>query len=190
MKLIVGLGNPGKAYQETRHNVGFRVLDVFAKAHRLVFSEKKAKAEIARGCWRATSGKIDFLLAKPQTFMNLSGQSVQALLAIYDLSSTEITLVFDDLDLDCGRIRLREKGGSGGHRGVTSVIERLGSQEFNRLKVGIGRDPLRDTSDYVLSPFRQDEKDQIKAGIDKAAAALPFFIEGRLVEAMNRFHGS
>jgi len=189
MKLLVGLGNPGAVYRNTRHNVGFQVLDAFAKAHHLSFSEKRGKARIARGSWSAPDGKIDLYLAKPQTYMNLSGQSVQALLSIYGISSAEVILIYDDLDLDCGRIRLREKGGSGGHRGVASVIECLGSQEFSRIKVGIGRDHSRDVADYVLSPFHADERELMRSGIAQALEALPFLIEGRMPEAMNRFHG-
>jgi len=188
VKLVVGLGNPGSTYQKTRHNVGFQVLDAFARAHGLSFAEKKAKAKIARGAWPAPEGKLHFLLAKPQTYMNLSGQSVQALLTTYKISIRNVILIFDDLDLDCGRIRLKRQGGSGGHRGVASVIERTGSQDFSRIKVGIGRNPLQDVVAYVLSPFEPEEEEHIRFGIDQAAQAIPYLLEGRMSEAMNHFH--
>lgn len=188
MKLIVGLGNPGKEYEETKHNIGFWVIDAFAGRHHVSLSEKKGGARIGRGRWDSVQEAIDFLLIKPQLFMNRSGRSVHTILDLFHISPSDIIVIFDDLDLACGRIRLRSKGGSGGHRGVGSVIEEIGTDQFIRLKIGIGRDPQCDPSDYVLSPFRPDDKKLALDGVEKAAALLPLLLEGRLTEAMNQYH--
>jgi len=188
LKLIVGLGNPGKEYEETRHNIGFRVIDAFAEHHHLSLSEKKRGVHFGRGRWRSADEEIDFLLLKPMTYMNRSGHSVRVMLNYFPLSATDIIVIFDDLDLPCGRIRLRSKGGSGGHRGLASVIEAVGTDQFIRLRIGIGRDPHSDPADYVLSPFPPDDKKLVLNGLEKAVALLPLLLEGRLTEAMNQYH--
>ena len=188
MKLIVGLGNPGSEYEETKHNVGFWVADAFGEAHRISLSIKKAEARIGRGSWKGAAGEVDFVLAKPQTFMNLSGRSVQGLLRTFDLSPSEMIVVYDDLDLECGRIRLRTKGGAGGHRGVASIIGAIGTDQFVRLRIGIGRSPGQDAADYVLSPFKGEDKKRIREAVEKGVALLPLLLEGRITEAMNQYH--
>ncbi|MFQ5542894.1 MAG: aminoacyl-tRNA hydrolase [Nitrospiria bacterium] len=185
MKLVVGLGNPGTAYEETRHNIGFWFLDAFARNHRIFFRGKKGGSIIGRGHCSSPSGKIDFILAKPQTYMNCSGRAVRSLLTYNHISVSDLILVFDDLDLDCGRIRIRRKGRPGGHRGVASVIESVGTDQFARIKIGIGRDPQEAVVDYVLSPFREDEKKSVLKAIEKGVALLPLLLEGQVTEAMN-----
>ncbi len=188
MKLIVGLGNPGPEYEETKHNVGFWLIDSFAKRHGISLSEKKGEARVGQGRLSAPSGKIDLVLVKPQTFMNRSGRSVQSHLHSFGLSPSEMIVVYDDLDLPCGRIRIRTKGGAGGHRGVASIIDAIGTNEFIRLRIGIGRDPSQDPADYVLTPFGAEALKQVEESIDKGVEALPFLLEGRITEAMNRYH--
>ncbi|MFQ5596426.1 MAG: aminoacyl-tRNA hydrolase [Nitrospiria bacterium] len=188
MKLVVGLGNPGRAYEQTRHNVGFWVLDAFALQHQISFSKKKGEAQTGRGVWPGTEEAIDFLLAKPQTFMNRSGHSVQALLSYYKIPLSELILVYDDLDLDIGRIRLKKMGRAGGHRGVASVIQALGSDQFVRIKIGIGRDPRIDATNYVLSPFSSDEKKKVLEAVDKGSTLLPLLLEGAISKAMNLYN--
>lgn len=188
MKLIVGLGNPGSEYEETKHNVGFWVVDAFGEAHEVSLSIKKAEARIGRGSWKGSSGEVDFILAKPQTFMNLSGRSVQGLLRLFGVAPSEMIVVYDDLDLECGRIRLRTKGGAGGHRGVASIIEAVGSDQFLRLRIGIGKNPRQDAADYVLSPFKAEDKKLILEAVEKGVVLLPLLLEGRITEAMNQYH--
>lgn len=188
MKLVVGLGNPGSEYEETKHNVGFWVVDAFAYAQHLSFSLKKGDAHTSRGVWRGAEGDVDFLLVKPQTFMNRSGRSVRALLHFYEIPLSDLILIYDDLDLNVGRIRIKKQGGSGGHRGVASVIQEVGSEQFIRLKIGIGKDCRIEASDYVLSPFRQADKKNILEAVEQGASLLPLLLEGKLTEAMNRFN--
>ncbi len=186
--MIVGLGNPGPEYEETKHNVGFWLVDSFTKRLGISLSEKKGEARVGRGGLATPSGEIDFVLVKPQTFMNRSGRSVQSLLQFFDVSPSEMIVAYDDLDLPCGRIRIRAKGGAGGHRGVASIIDAIGTDEFIRLRIGIGRDPNQDPADYVLTPFRSEELKQVEESIEKGIEALPFLLEGRITEAMNRYH--
>lgn len=188
MKLIVGLGNPGPEYEATKHNVGFWVIDAFAGTHRIALSEKKGEAKIGQGELSLPSGRTSFLLAKPQTFMNRSGRSVQRLLALFDISLPDLIVVYDDLDLECGRVRLKTKGRAGGHRGVASIIQTIGSDEFIRIKIGIGRDPRQDPAEYVLTPFPRDDKKRVLEGVEKGVELLPLLLEGRISEAMNRYH--
>jgi PTH1 family peptidyl-tRNA hydrolase len=188
MKLVVGLGNPGSEYEETKHNVGFWAVDAFGEAHRVPLSIKKAEARIGRGIWKGSSGEVDFILAKPQTFMNLSGRSVQGLLRTLGISPSELIVIYDDLDLECGRIRLRSQGGAGGHRGVASIIEAVGSDRFVRLRIGIGRNPRQDAAEYVLSPFKSEDKKRILEAVEKGVALLPLLLEDRITEAMNQYH--
>lgn len=190
MKLVVGLGNPGLAYADTKHNVGFWVLDAFARECHLRFSAKKGEALICRGTYDAPDGGIDFLLLKPQTFMNLSGQAVASLLRYYKIPLSELVLIYDDLDLEPGRLRIKKQGGAGGHRGVASVIENLGSKQFLRLKIGIGHDPGIETADYVLSRFRSEDKKKVLEALQTALQALPLLLEGNVLEAMNRFNAA
>jgi len=188
VKMIVGLGNPGPEYEETKHNVGFWLVDSFAARHTISLSEKRGQARLGQGRLRLPSGEIDLLLVQPQTYMNRSGRSVQSLLHLFGISPSEMIVVYDDLDLPCGRIRIRAKGSAGGHRGVASIIAAVGTDAFIRLRIGIGRDPSQDPADYVLTPFRPEELKQVEESIDKGVEALPLLLEGRITEAMNRFH--
>src|SRR5438552_1736530 len=148
--LIVGLGNPGREYEKTRHNVGFRFVDALAAAHGMTFSKKQSKALVADG----TIGDHKVLLAKPQTYMNLSGEAVRGLMDFYKIPLSNLLVVSDDLDIPAGTLRIREKGGAGGQKGLKSIIEHLGTPEFARMRVGIGRPPGRmDPAAYVLQDF-------------------------------------
>jgi len=185
--LIAGLGNPGREYRQNRHNVGFMVLDRLAARLGLSFSRLESKALLTKG---EHSGRR-LLLAKPQTYMNLSGQAVGALLRYYKVPLENLLVIYDDVDLPLGTLRLRPGGGSSGQKGMASIIERLGSQDFPRLRVGIGRPPGRQqAADYVLEDFTGQEVALLSEILDRAAeAVLTFTVEG-LTTAMNRFNGS
>lgn len=185
--LIVGLGNPGRDYAFNRHNVGFMAVSRFAAAHKVAFTRKQGKSLV-------TSLKLDekqIVLAKPQTFMNLSGEAVQSLLKFYDIGLDNLLVCYDDLDLPVGAIRLRPEGGAGGQNGVKSIIERLGTQKFPRLRLGIGRPPGRmDPAAYVLQDFKQADGEIMDITLDKAVLAIETFIKDGLTTAMNKFNGT
>jgi PTH1 family peptidyl-tRNA hydrolase len=184
--LIVGLGNPGREYRETRHNVGFMLLDRLAVKINARFTRMQSRALVANTI--VDGSKV--ILAKPQTFMNLSGQSVQGLIHFYKLTLSNILVVHDDLDLPPGTIRLRPDGGSAGQKGMNSVLERLGTDEFPRLRLGIGRPPGRMTApDYVLQNFSQGEMTVISETLDRAVEAVLTFVNEGLDIAMNKFNG-
>jgi PTH1 family peptidyl-tRNA hydrolase len=184
--LIVGLGNPGRDYQHNRHNLGFMLLDRMAERLGVTFSRLQFKALIGKGNYAGQR----IILAKPQTFMNLSGQALQGLLHFYKLPLAQLLVAHDDLDLPFGTIRIRAEGGAGGQKGMLSLIERLGTQEFPRLRLGIDRPPGRmDPADYVLQDFSPSEQDKLAELLDRAEeAALTFVAEG-LNAAMNKFNG-
>jgi PTH1 family peptidyl-tRNA hydrolase len=184
--LIVGLGNPGRDYRENRHNTGFMVVDRLAVKLEARFTRLQSKALIAPAAYQ--DRKI--ILAKPQTFMNLSGQAVQGLVHFYRLPLTNLLVVHDDLDLPTGTIRIRPDGGPGGQKGMASVIERLGTDEFPRLRLGIGRPPGQmEAPDYVLQDFTQAELALMSDTLGSAVeAALTFVVEG-LEAAMNKYNG-
>ena len=177
MKIVVGLGNPGKQYVKTRHNIGFRVLDQIASQYKMTFIENlKFKAEIATGVYHDQ----DVVLVKPHTFMNRSGETVAALLHWYKASALDLLVVHDDLDIAFGSMRFREKGSSGGHNGLESMITSLGFDTFSRLKIGIGRPPEKiEPAAYVLMPFSRDEEKELAPMIEKAAARIEEFIRKR-----------
>jgi PTH1 family peptidyl-tRNA hydrolase len=183
--LLVGLGNPGREYANTRHNAGFQVINQLAEQHGLGFSRKHNNALIAAGHVANTR----FVLAKPQTWMNESGRAVAALARFYKVGPQRILVIYDDLDLPVGAIRLRPEGGSGGHKGIKSIIEKLGTQDFPRLRVGIGRPPGRmDPVDYVLQPFSRDEMDIIEEARQRAVEAIQVFLKDGMAAAMNVFN--
>ena len=184
--LVVGLGNPGSDYARHRHNVGFQVLDALARAHGLAFSrEKLARAHTAGG----RIGGRSVLLAKPQTFMNRSGQAVGRLARWNKIPPQQILVVYDELDLPLGRLRLRPEGSAGGHNGMRSIIEALGSQAFPRLRVGIDRPPGQmDPAAYVLHPFSKEESEIVALVIDQAVAAVEAWLQDGIVAAMDRFN--
>ena len=166
IKLVVGLGNPGKEYEKTRHNVGWWVLDELAQ--RLGFSFDREKFKGAYGEARVNGQKVLFL--KPLTYMNRSGESVSQFVRFFKLKPSEVLLIYDDLDLPVGKVRVRAKGSSGGHRGVQSVIDSLGTDEIPRVKVGIGRPATKEeVVDYVLSPFGEGELPTVEEAVKRAA---------------------
>ncbi len=185
--LIVGLGNPGREYRENRHNIGFMVVDRLSVKLNAHFTRLQSKALVAS----ATYSERKIILAKPQTFMNLSGQSVQGLVHFYKLPLTNILIAHDDLDLPPGTIRIRPDGGSAGQKGMTSIIERLGTDEFARLRLGIGRPPGQmQAPDYVLQDFSNADLKIIAETLNRAVdAALEFVVNG-LDAAMNKYNGT
>jgi PTH1 family peptidyl-tRNA hydrolase len=183
-RLIVGLGNPGRQYADNRHNVGFQCLDRLAKAWGLSLSRRKHKALLAQG---EIVGQRA-VLAKPQTFMNLSGEAVKRLARFYQVPPENILVIYDDLDLPLGRIRLRPEGGSGGHKGMKSIIQHLGSNGFARLRVGIGRPTHGDPVDYVLSDFTSDEWTVIEEVYERVVSAVELWLAKGIAAAMNRYN--
>jgi PTH1 family peptidyl-tRNA hydrolase len=188
LALVVGLGNPGDEYALHRHNIGFQIVDALAQAHGLAFARQKgAKAQVAEG-------QIDgqpVLLAKPQTFMNASGQTVGRLRRRAEIPLENLLVVYDDLDLELGRLRLRPEGGSGGHKGMRSIIQVLGGQSFPRLRVGIDRPPGRmDPADYVLRPFDRAQKPLVAIATQRAVAAIECWLAAGIVAAMDEFNRS
>jgi len=192
MKLIVGLGNPGKLYANNRHNVGFKCLDLFAREQGISLNQRKGRSQSGMG--EVAGGKV--VLAKPKTFMNLSGEAVAALVHRYKLSPEDILVVYDDLDLPLGKIRIREKGSSGGHKGLKSIIAHLGTQDFPRIRVGIaplesdaGNPPEKvDAVEHVLSDFTDREKAVIKEVYAGVAAAIHCLLTEGIAAAMNKYN--
>lgn len=180
MKAIIGLGNPEVKYAHTRHNTGFMVLDELLGRKNLTFTEK------FKGFF-AKSGDVLYLM--PSTYMNLSGEAVIALTNFYKLSNKDILIVFDDVSMDLGRMRFRSEGSDGGHNGIKSIINNLGTNVFDRLKVGIGpKDPRIPLNDHVLGNFRADEDELLAATIKKAADAVEMYIKSGIKEAQNKFN--
>ena len=183
MKLIVGLGNPGQRYERTRHNLGFLVIDRLAAQCRLELSDGICQAVVGQGF----CGESQVVLAKPQTFMNLSGEAVECLAR--ECCADDVIVIYDDLDLPFGRIRIRARGGAGGHRGVLSIIERLGEAPFFRIRVGIGRpQPEVDPVEYVLQPFSSEEAGQLQPTIDRAAESVLSLLRDGPARAMACFN--
>lgn len=184
--LIVGLGNPGRGYRHHRHNVGFMLLDQLAHDLDVRFARRKAKALIA-------DSRLDgqqAILAKPQTYMNLAGQSVAPLVRFFQVPLIQLLVVCDDLDLPRGVLRFRPGGGSAGHRGLRSIFDALGSQDFPRLRIGIGRPPgSMDPADYVLEDFDPDERAVIDAAIARGIEGITLFVSQGIETAMNRCNG-
>ncbi|HEC21296.1 MAG TPA: aminoacyl-tRNA hydrolase [Chloroflexi bacterium] len=184
--LIVGLGNPGREYRNNRHNVGFQVLDHLAERHGLAFTRQQADALIATG---QIAGRA-VILAKPQTFMNNSGGPVASLQRFYKIDLPQLLVVFDDLDLPPGTIRMRPSGGSSGQKGMKSIIERLGSEGFPRLRIGIGRPPGRmDPAAYVLQDFSEEERAIMQEVYERAADAIETWLTDGIELAMSRYNG-
>lgn len=183
VKLIVGLGNPGKTYERTRHNVGFRVVDALAGRWGLEMLSEKFHAWFAKGAARGEQ----VVLLKPTTFMNRSGQAVLAAGRFYRLELADLLVVYDDVALDVGRLRIRKKGSAGGHNGLGDVIERLGTDEVCRLRIGIGK-PIGSQTQYVLSPFEESEQACIESAIVRAADAVERWISDGADAAMNAYN--
>lgn len=186
MYIIVGLGNPGKEYAHTRHNVGFDTIDELASKWNIDVSTKKHKALIGKGMIEGEK----VILAKPQTYMNLSGESVRELLDFYKIDETsELIIIYDDISLNPGQLRIRPKGSAGGHNGIKSIISHLGGQEFLRIKVGVGEKPKGyDLADYVLGHFSKEDKEVMEQAQKRAAQAAAMLVSGDIEAAMNEFN--
>lgn len=184
MKLIVGLGNPGKEYENTRHNSGFKVLDAIAKECNVDVTQKKFKALIAN----ARIGSESVLLMKPQTYMNLSGEAVIQAVNFYHIDPSDILVIYDDLDLPVGKVRLREKGSAGGQNGMKNIIAHLHTQEFDRIRVGIGKDPRVPVVDWVLGKIRKEELADYEAAVELAKDAAIYSCSHTFTDTMSRFN--
>ena len=183
MRLIVGLGNPGRKYAGTRHNVGFEVVDLVAGRHRLDWESAPADALMAK--WRSEGA----LLAKPLTFMNLSGHAVGDLLRFFKIDVGDLLVIVDEVQLELGRLRARARGSAGGHNGLKSLIGQLGTEEFARLRIGVGRgDARRDLADHVLATFEPEERPVVAEVVGRAADATELFAREGIGPVMNRFN--
>lgn len=185
MKLVVGLGNPGRRYERSRHNVGFRVVDRIASTGRVTSSEKACRSWI--GVWKEDGEGV--LLAKPQTYMNQSGEAVACLMNRFPVTAGELVVVYDDLDLPFGRLRIRKKGGAGGHRGLRSILDHLGTESFVRVRVGLGR-PLEgmDPTEYVLSRFLPEEEERLGELLQVVGDAVVAIVKEGPDRAMERYN--
>ncbi len=185
--LIVGLGNPGREYEKTRHNIGFRCVDAIAAAYGFKFGKKQSKALVADGV--IAGQKV--LLAKPQTYMNLSGEAVRGLMDFYKIPLANLLVITDDLDIPAGTLRIREKGGAGGQKGLKSIIAHLGTQEFARMRVGIGRPPGRmDPAAYVLQDFDKSEAILVIETLDRVVRAVETWLRFGIAIMMTRHNGT
>jgi PTH1 family peptidyl-tRNA hydrolase len=183
MKLVVGLGNPGRRYAGTRHNVGFAIADALATRHRLDWEGAPAEAVMAK--WRVAGA----LIVKPLTFMNLSGHAVGDLLRYYKVDVADLLVVVDEVQLELGRLRARPNGSAGGHNGLKSIIEQLGTEDFPRLRFGVGRgDDRRDLADHVLATFDAEEQSVVEEATTRAADAVEMFINDGIGAVMNNFN--
>src|SRR5690625_602418 len=185
MKCIVGLGNPGRKYKKTRHNIGFLVIDELLHRNRWKLNKTKFNGDYALEHYQGEK----VILLKPQTFMNLSGEAIRPLVDYYNIDIKDILVIYDDLDLPTGKIRLRQKGGHGGHNGIRSTIDQLGTKEFKRLRIGVGR-PVGHTPvvNHVLGPFTKSERDEADLSIQKSADACEAWLKKPFVDVMNEFN--
>ncbi len=191
MKLVVGLGNPGFLYARNRHNIGFMCASYFAKKHKIDFDRKQGHARTGIG----NIGRNKVVVARPQTYMNASGEAVSALFQRLNISPADLIVIHDDLDLPVGKIRLRLGGSSGGHKGIESIITHIGTEDFYRVRVGIGRpeadtSPAKDESviDYVLNDFTREEKKIIDETIPKVSDAIALLLSKGIAAAMNKYN--
>ena len=184
MFLIVGLGNPGKEYEDTRHNIGFKVVDNIAKEYNIEINRQKFKGVYGEGF--IDGEKV--ILLKPTTYMNLSGDSVREVVDFYKLTNEEVLIIYDDISLDVGRLRIREKGSAGGHNGIKSIIAQLGTDVFPRIKVGVGQ-PNVNLVNYVLGKFTKEEMVVLSESIDASTKATREIIKCDVKMAMNQFNG-
>ncbi|MGN0291586.1 MAG: aminoacyl-tRNA hydrolase [Lachnospiraceae bacterium] len=186
MYLIAGLGNPTKQYEHTRHNIGFEVIDALAEKYNIRINEKKHKALIGKGVIEGQK----VILAKPQTYMNLSGDSIVELVNYYRLDpETEIIVIYDDISFAPGNLRIRESGSAGGHNGVKSIIKNLDTQKFMRIKIGVGEKPKDwDLADFVLGRFSKGEQENLNGAIERAIEAIGYMVNGEVAKAMNEYN--
>jgi PTH1 family peptidyl-tRNA hydrolase len=185
MKLVVGLGNPGRKYEGTRHNIGFDVVDTLARKNGLEWEAAPRGVEALVARWRMR----DAVLAKPLTFMNLSGAALVGLLQFYKIEPADLLVALDDVNIELGRLRTRVRGSAGGHNGLKSIIGSLGSEEFARLRIGVGRgDDRRDLADHVLAKFDAEERTIVAETVDRSADAVELFIAEGIGPVMNRYN--
>ena len=186
MFIIAGLGNPGKRYENTRHNVGFDAIDELVDRYRIPGSGVSHKAMVGKGIMEGQK----VLLAKPLTYMNLSGEAIRGLVDYYKIDpETELLVIYDDISLEPGNIRIRKKGSAGGHNGIKSIIAQLGTQNFQRIRIGVGEKPKNwDLADYVLGTFGKEDRPLVEEALGNAAEAAAMIIQGKIDEAMNRFN--
>jgi len=185
LKLIVGLGNPGKQYESTRHNAGFFVMDKLASELNIEINQIKFKGMVGEG----REGAEKVVLLKPLTYMNLSGESLIQVVQFYKLELEDILVIYDDMDTPVGQIRLRLKGSAGGHNGMKSIIQHLGTDQFCRIRVGIGRPPQgKKVIDYVLEPFFKDEQGDIVSAVEKSAHAARAWLKEPFEQVMNKYN--
>ena len=183
--LIIGLGNPGREYRGNRHNIGFMVLDHLAAKIGITFSRLESKALVAKG---EQNGRR-LILAKPQTYMNLSGQAVGALLRFYKIPLEDLLVIYDDVDLPYEALRMRPGGGSAGQKGIQSIIENLGTDEFPRLRIGVGRPPAQmQAADYVLQDFSKTQLETLPFVLERAAEAVQTYLSSGIESAMNKYN--
>jgi PTH1 family peptidyl-tRNA hydrolase len=184
--LIAGLGNPGPRYRNTRHNAGFMAMKLWAKALNVRLSDRRFRSRYAR----TTLYEKEIILLCPQTFMNQSGMAIKACADFYGLETGNILIVHDDIDLPVGRVRVVRKGGGGGHKGVLSVIQHLGTRDFARIKIGVGRPPgMEPVEEYVLSPFCAGDEETMEKAVQVSVQACELFVSGGVEEAMNHING-
>lgn len=185
MYLIAGLGNPSKIYEGTRHNIGFTMIDAIGEKFDIDVTTKKHKALVGRGI---VDG-MRVILAKPQTYMNLSGESIREIADFYKIEPENIIIIYDDISLDVGQLRIRKKGSAGGHNGIKNIISHLGTQEFPRIKVGIGNKPEGwDLADYVLSKYSKAEQEALEEAADGVIGAVKLMLMDDIEAAMNRYN--
>ena len=186
MFIIAGLGNPDRQYEGTRHNAGFDVIDRIAEKYNIAVDTKRHREYIGKGIIEGQK----VILAKPQTYMNLSGESIRSLVDYYKVDEeNELLVIYDDISLDVGQLRIRAKGSAGGHNGIKNIIAHLGTQIFPRIKVGVGEKPKGyDLADYVLGHFSKSEREMMDEGYDNAVRAAELILSGQLNEAMNEFN--
>ena len=184
MFLIVGLGNPGKEYENTRHNIGFEVIDYIANKYNIELNRVKFKGIYGEGF--IANKKV--ILLKPTTYMNLSGESIREVINFYKLTEEDIIVLYDDVSLEVGRLRIREKGSAGGHNGIKSIIANLSTDVFSRIKIGVGQ-PKGDLVSHVLGKFSKDEQEVLKESMEASANAVEIIIKENAKEAMNKLNG-
>lgn len=186
MFIVVGLGNPGEKYKYTRHNIGFITLDYFSNVHRICMNKIKHKAVVGEGM----IGEEKVILAKPQTYMNLSGESVYELVNWYKADLSKLIIIYDDIDLDLGKVRIRPKGSSGTHNGMKSIIYLLNSDDFTRIRIGIGKPPeYMDLADYVTAQFNDEDIPLMEEAVKRVSLAIEEIILKGVNSAMNKYNG-
>ncbi len=185
MYIIAGLGNPGKEYAGSRHNVGFMTLDELADRYNIDVREKAHKALIGKGM--IEGNKV--ILVKPQTYMNLSGESIRSVMDYYKTEPSDFIVIYDDISLDVGQLRIRKKGSAGGHNGIKNIIANLGTDVFPRIKIGVGEKPKKyDLADYVLGHFSKEDRELMEEGYDRADHAVGMILNGEIEAAMNQYN--